>query len=278
MTKRILNVEVRNQKFSFVMDLNPLHSCDEFIDRHFANGVSYEPEVAHVLMRVLRPGDCAVDVGANIGFFTLFMSAAVGPTGYVYAYEPGSNNLPTLRKNIALNNFANIEVNEKPLWNKSEPVTFWLNPDSAGSNCLWDPGLWHENKRAQVAPNFSTVDATTLDASVHKKVRLIKIDTEGAEQRILEGAMTILTHDHPPFIVTELNPFGSRQFGCNNQTLRDFMGQFGYDIFLLHPDGTLPSMVPRDTEITHLYGTVVSNALFSTLSDISQAWPKVPYE
>jgi hypothetical protein len=81
------------------------------------NGVLYEPDVSHILGKVLREGDVVIDVGANIGFFTVLASLLVGPAGRVVAFEPEADNLARLRANLAHNVCKNVTVIEKAVTN-----------------------------------------------------------------------------------------------------------------------------------------------------------------
>ena len=110
---------------------------------------------------------------------------------------------------------------------------------------------------------------------MHHETKLIKIDTEGAEQRILEGAHLLMLME-PPFIIAELAPFGLKALGCSPQALREMMQDHGYETFLIHGNGDLPSLVPRTTEIEYMLGMAVMNIMFSTLENVSKYWSKVP--
>src|SRR5882672_828132 len=99
----------------FTLDLDENNPRDLILE-HLRRGVCYEAEIAWTMIRALRPGDTAIDVGANVGFFTVLMAKLVGPTGKVYAYEPGQDTLVGLRANIAANNLENVEVIEQPVW------------------------------------------------------------------------------------------------------------------------------------------------------------------
>ena len=279
MPLRTIDVGYRDKRVHFEMDLDLNDTNDEWMNRYFVANKCYEPEVAFVMLRALREGDTAVDVGANIGFFTLFMSSAVGNTGHVLAFEPASNALPDLRKNLARNPTNNVEVYERVLWSCEEKQTFWLNSDSRGSNSIYDPGLWHENVRSIANPQPSEVVTTTLDAVLgHRPVRLIKIDTEGAEQKILQGAQEVLRRQKPPFIIAELNPVGAGWLGDTNEAMRVFMRGFGYDVFLLDSGGQIPALVPPKTEIVNQNGCIVMNVMFSTLDAVAEIYPQAPFE
>lgn len=260
--------------FSFCMDLDESVWMEKWLLDHLRNNVCYEPEVTQAMLRAIRPGDFVIDVGANMGFFTLLMAKLVGPEGKVLAFEPGRNVLPRLKQNIELNNFQNITVIEQPAWSKEEEITFHLNADSSGGNAVWDPGLWPDNVQSRNAPESYTVMTTTVDAHTKDQPlpRFIKIDTEGAEQHVLIGAELTKA----AFVQAEFNQFGLAQLKQSGRSLRNLMYGREYDTFLIHPDGQLPSLVPFDSELTT--SGSVSNILFSTEEAIAEAWPRVPYD
>lgn len=274
-----LNINVRfpNSRVEFRIILDSDNFNEAFLIRHFNYGVCYESEVALTMLRVVKEGDYCIDIGANIGFFTLLLAKLVGATGHVLAFEPGTDNLAKLKKNIELNAIGNVTLIEQPAWSRREKLRFHLCADSTGSHALWDPGKFFANEETRRNPQSYEVEAVPLDDYVTRAPKLIKIDTEGAEQRILEGAEITLRRYHPPFIIAEFNPSGSRELGCSGASLRDLMYGFGYDTFLIHGDGALPSLIPRTTEITYENDIVVMNAMFSTLEAVSEYWPKVPY-
>jgi FkbM family methyltransferase len=264
------------RKVDFWLELDPSIQPDAFMLQHFKQGYCYEAELAWVLFHVLQEGDYAIDVGANIGFFTLFMSNLVGQSGKVWACEPGGNNLPTLRQHLKRNLITNVEVIERPIWCKAEPVTFYLNSDSRGGNALFDPANWWENEKSRQNPQPMQMQATTIDALTdfvpRSRIKLIKIDTEGAEQRILEGATSMLETCPPPFIVAEMNPHGLMQAGCTDDSLRDLMASFGYDMFFLHALDVLPAFVPRGVKVKHANDVAIINVMFSTIEAVEKAW------
>lgn len=264
-----------NKYVQFTLELNPDMQPDAFLLEHFQKQVCYEAENAWVMFHVLDPGDRAIDVGANIGFFTLMMSRLVGDTGHVVACEPGFNNLPTLRHHLELNKASNVSIVEKPIWCREEKVTFYINSDTRSSNALYDPGNWADNFRSRANPMPLQLDATTIDAIAEGPIKLIKIDTEGAEQRVLEGASKLLEQQHPPYVLAELNPHGLAQAGCDSETLRSFMRGYGYSLFFIHPHDLLPSLVPDKTKVIYREKFIVANGLFSTLDHVAARWPEM---
>lgn len=260
---------------SFKMDLDPDFVSDQYIIDYCNKQACYEPEVAWVMMRALRPGDKMVDVGACVGFFTLLAAQLVAPNGRVVSVEPSADNLERLKKNMELNlskERASILLVEQPLFARAEPVFFYHNYDSSGGHALWDPALWEGNiKTKDRRDTIVPINATTLNRIAPSPCRLIKIDTEGAEERILQGANNVLAVQHPPFIVAEINQFGLQQMMCSPDSLRAYMRVYGYDTFMLYPDGAYPELVPpRKTIVAeHIW-----NVLFSSTSDVASIWSR----
>lgn len=264
------------RKVQFWLTLDPLEQPDKFLLHHFDNGLCFEAEILWVLLHTLQAGDVAIDVGANIGFFTLIMSQLVGPTGKVVACEPGANNLPSLRHHLERNGIHNVSIEERPIWAKEGPIDFYLNADDRSSNALFDPAQFEYNVKARAMPQKVRLNATTLDevCADLPEIKIIKIDTEGAEQRVLEGAANILRMRQALFVIAELNPLGLPQTGCSAETMRDFMRQFGYEMFFIHQTDLLPTLVPPTTKVSYVNGIQIRNVLFATMNDVAAAWPE----
>lgn len=222
-----------------------------------------EPEVMHVMARTLRPGDYAVDAGANIGFFTLFMSLLVGEEGGVLSCEPAPANQIKLEANLKLNRITNAATIYSPLWSvDNESVKLHVAEDS-GVNSL--------------RPNVETIGAikcrtVTLNALLRLKIpRLIKIDVEGAEQHVIEGLGDLL--GEVPYIICELNEPALGRFGHSRESLRLFMRNYYYEMFVLPPDGILPVLIPPNTRLVSEKNNL--NVLFSTVEAVAEAYPEI---
>jgi FkbM family methyltransferase len=164
----------------------------------------YEREEIAFVRGMLRPGDVAVDAGAHIGFFTMHMADAVGPTGHVHAFEPFPSNADLLAQSIAENRFeARVTLTRAAVG------------DAAGEAVLAFPAETLNTGGAYVLPEggvplgghrTTAVPVTPLDAApLRRPVRFVKMDVEGAEPRILAGARRLLAEDRPA-ILSELHP------------------------------------------------------------------------
>lgn len=243
---------------NFVADVN----TRDFLNH---NGAC-EPEVVHLMRRVLREGDLAIDGGANIGFMTMIMSRLVGPQGRVEAFEPSTINYKKLMANLTLNRTENVFVVRYALW--SEPTSMAVlhqSIDSGSTSLMPYAGVL----------NTIPCHTLTLDNWFEKydqTPRFLKLDIEGAELHALIGAQALLKRGID-FISCELNQEALDRFGTTQTDLRGFMLDKGYDTFLLHEDGSRPLFVGHDQEIIGLPAN--GNILFSKEALVREAWEQV---
>lgn len=268
------NINVLGRQYNFCLDLDPADATERAILAPLEDGVFYEPDVSGILGNVLRQGDVFVDVGANIGYFSCLAGLLVGDTGKVIAFEPSPKNVVRLKSNIEHSSVNTLTLIENPASARIEELSFFLNSDDRGGNALWNPGEFPENIKSKANPEEIRLTSTTLDEVAKnlklRDIKLIKIDTEGAEYDILKGACNILSTQRVPFIVAELNEFGLRKMGSSQMGLRGYMAQFGYETFCLYHRGCLPKLIPRGTQIRM---PCIGNILFSTVDQVSRYWP-----
>lgn len=163
----------------------------------------YERSELSFVRSVVRPGQRVLDIGANIGLFTITIAALVGKTGHVYAFEPVPSNADLLRRSIAENRFEQWVTFQQAAVGAASgtaQIVFAKETTNSGGAALWgardhlDPG--HET---------CTVDVVALDQyDLRHPVSLIKIDVEGAEPWVFEGAEQLLRTDRPT-ILSELH-------------------------------------------------------------------------
>ncbi len=257
----------------FLFDLDLI--SNRVILKALAANAFYEPTLSTLLFRLLRPGDTFVDVGAHIGYFSLLASKLVGAEGRVIAVEPDDANADRLEMHKQTNGCANIEIFRAVLSDAPGPKTFYVNADNDGGHSLWDPGIHFFNEKSAANPQTRTLDGETLDSIIEKAgsptVKLVKMDTEGAESHIVRGAPATLGGHEIPFVVGEVNDFGLEQMGSSQQELRELMKANGYDTFLLNPEGRFPTMIPHGVPITSA-SSLVFNVLFSNLDSLAPWW------
>jgi FkbM family methyltransferase len=274
-----INIQLKDRGFAMLIELDPQVPSDKPIIGFLQAGRLYEPDIAEVMMRAIVPGDVMLDIGANAGFFTLLMGLLTGRNGRVVSFEPASDNLVRLRHNIGLNGLASVTIVDRPAAHVAETIDFHLNSDNSGGHSIWDPGRFPGNERSRASPRVVRMLATTVDAELARlglpPPKLIKIDTEGAEHSVLQGARGLLADHKVPYVITELHDFGLEAMGTSQQGLRDYMQSFGYDTFALYQDGVLPKLIPPGTRITSRY---FMNLLFSTPADVAKLWPHEEFD
>jgi FkbM family methyltransferase len=221
-----------------------------------------EPEVVHLLRRVLRPGDLALDGGANIGFFTLVMSRLVGPTGHVETFEPSVVNFKKLRANLEHNRIDNVTAINRALWSEDVEVTLHTPPDTGECSLMPVPG-----ELSHISVGGLTLDKWCMEYG--QQPRLLKLDIEGAELHALIGAGQLLTKGID-FVVCELNLIALDRFGASQMDLRDYMASKGYSTFELQGNGDRPVLVARERVLVP--ETANANILFSTSEKVQAAW------
>lgn len=180
------------------MDLH----LDEYVQRRIYYHCHETPE-ARWVRRLLRPGDHVLDVGANVGFFTLLAAHEVGPQGRVLAFEPVPHNIAVLRRNLEINGVTCVEVRPAAAGAHDGEISIGLDhpdPDETGVSGHYTEG----GSRDAITVPVVTVDGAL--AAEAPRLRLAKIDVEGAEPRVLAGMERTL-HDRPPdALLMEINP------------------------------------------------------------------------
>jgi FkbM family methyltransferase len=176
---------------------------DHTIGLNILRGQYEQDEIRFVRGR-LSPGDCAIDVGAHIGFFTMQMAAAVGPLGRVYAFEPLDTNADLLERSITENGFGDrVRVQRAAVGAAAGTATLTFPVETLNSGGAY---LLRDGSAPLVGNLKKEVPLVALDTlDVRRPVRFIKMDVEGAEPQVLRGAQRILKEDKP-VILSEFHP------------------------------------------------------------------------
>jgi len=163
---------------------------------------SYEPEVSATMREVLSEGATFVDIGANIGWFSLLAASLVGPTGRVIAIEPNPRNVALLRQSAKDNGFENIDVVAVALGDR--PGAAALETDGSNGRLILVNGPPAEAVEASFVVATFPLD-TILGEVGAGRVDAIKIDVEGAEPLVLRGATRTISESRP-VLVSEFYP------------------------------------------------------------------------
>jgi FkbM family methyltransferase len=183
------------------------------------------------LNHFLRPGDSFVDVGANIGLFTLIAAACVGPKGRVIAFEPTRVTYTRLVDNVQLNGFSNVNCVNSALSDRSGQLDLAQSADGFDAwNSFAQPTMGD-------AISYERVQAIEWDsyAGTHNlsgTLTMMKIDVEGWEGKVLAGGREEFARSDAPVLQVEFTDAAAKAAGSSCRKLYEFLETLGYKMFM----------------------------------------------
>jgi FkbM family methyltransferase len=207
----------------------------EVIDSQMFYADSREPATSRALELLCRKGDCVVDIGANVGSHALPIAQLVGNKGFVFAFEPVPWAVRKLKKNISLNNFHNIKIEQIALSDENQDavsmrfrasfrVAAGQGVDNLGKiNQEW----WEECE--DVLTRLQTLDSY-IDEHQIPRVNLIKLDVDGFEGKVIRGGLRLLERDHP-ILIMEIAPAWLEMRGERAENLLGLLQDIGYKCY-----------------------------------------------
>jgi FkbM family methyltransferase len=204
----------------------------------------YEPDVSATVRGILTRGATLVDIGANIGWFSLLGASVVGPSGRVLAIEPNPRNATLLRESAKDNGFDNIDVLAVALAERAGAAA--LETDGSNGRVIPIDGPPSETVEASFVVATYPLDAL-LEQIGTRRVDVIKIDVEGAEPLVLRGATRTIAKWRP-WLISEFYPLALESSPWGDA--RGYLGMlrdFGYRLSVIGHNG-----VQDDEEILDL--------------------------
>jgi len=193
--------------------------------------------------RFLWPGMTALDIGAHHGFYSLLASLKVGPTGRVISFEPSPREREKLLRNLAVNGYANVQVEDCALADEpGQQDLILVGSNNSGCNSLRQPNV--AESTSAVAVRVETLDGY-LAGHPLPPVDFIKLDAEGAELAILRGARTMLGSRPRPVIQCELEEIRTRPWGYHPREVVALLDTMGYRWFRPQSGGALQPVEDR---------------------------------
>jgi FkbM family methyltransferase len=190
----------------------------------------FEGEERDFMRRFLRAGDVYVDIGANAGLFTLIAARAVGPKGRVIAFEPVSKTNKRLIENIELNKFGNVEVVRKGVSDSSGELKIMVAED--------EMDVFNSFARPYMGEHYvqETVSTTTWDEfaeerSLGGRVAFMKIDVEGWETKVIEGARGQFSREDAPVLQVEFTDEAAKAAGSSCRENYRLLEGMGYRMY-----------------------------------------------
>ena len=183
-------------KKKYVMIDGKILYLDKFDSLGLSLNGDYETKERNFIKNHIKKSDTVIDIGANIGYYTLFFSSLAAK---VYAFEPDPTNFSILQKNVAANKLTNVILEQKAVSNKNGKIYLKLNHlNTAGHHIT------------EISKDTIPIETITLDDYIDH-ADFIKMDIEGAETLALMGMKRLLQKDIK--LLIEFNPLGLDNFG-----------------------------------------------------------------
>lgn len=183
------------------------------------------------ISKIVKSGNIVIDVGSNIGTHTIYMSKLVGPNGKIYSFEPVPETSWQLKENLVLNRIGNVEVVTSALKDKDgmEMMNIFPNDFSA-----WNSFGLPETDESRPVDKIK-VKATKLETFTNQKnikhIDFLKIDAEGSEKDVFEGARSLLKAGAIGVLSFEISEIPLKGMNGNSKELFDILSSYGYKVY-----------------------------------------------
>jgi FkbM family methyltransferase len=231
----------RNPQAASEVDLCEIHgfkmytAMDDLAVSYGIRSGAYEDNVVAVFRRFLRPGMSAVDVGANVGFFTMLAASLVGPDGYVLAVEPNPENMKLLEASRRANAFDQVTIALTAAGKQTGVLV--LNPSFSNGTTSELSDSIESALTGQLVPSFRLDDIVPQE----RHIDFVKMDAEGAEYSVLLGSQETIARCRP-VLVSEFSPGLLEGIsGVDGHTYLTHIADMGYTFSVIEEDGSLTS-------------------------------------
>ena len=221
----------------------------------------------------LRPGDIFVDVGANVGLFTLIAAKLVGKKGSVYAFEPCSLTYSRLKYNVNLNKFSNVNCHQIALSDRNCEQDMVLSLDGFDAwNSLAKPTAGQAFSSEVI--NTMRWDDFVVKHNLQGKVTLMKIDVEGWETFVLAGGTQTLSREDAPTLLVEFTEKAAKTANSSCKELYQKLEHLGYKMFVYNPDSKklIPYKLQADRPHINLIATKQPQMVENRLQTAKKYW------
>ena len=196
---------------------------------------TYEPEVTALMCLLARPGQVWLDVGANIGYFTILLASLVGPTGEVHAFEPNPDMMKQIAHSVSLNGAEQVRRVESAVSNVSGEEAVLYIPLSHSGQSGQSSLLIHRDIAENRKVCVQTVSLDDYLEGLGKRADFMKIDVEGLEILAFRGMERTLRSQPPKVIICEVSDLPDCL--ASQSELIDHLVQYSYRPYLIKQDG-----------------------------------------
>lgn len=201
---------------------------DAMISARIQQDKHWELYETQLTLQHLQAGDVYVDVGANIGYYSLLAAKKVGSSGKVIAYEPNPKNFALLQANIALNHLPNVQVFPLALYDKDEQGQLYLSADNYGDHRVYAAS---ESRHSH---DITLVHGDEHLSTLTSRMDFLKIDTQGAEFFVVNGLHDMIMHNRQHLrMIVEFCPYGIHNSGADGLALLALLDATGMQYHII---------------------------------------------
>jgi FkbM family methyltransferase len=238
-------IEVQgNKMFIDVNDPNP--NMRKTFQAYGMNLV-HEEETTLLFKKFVKPGDVVLDLGANIGYFTILAARLVGPSGRVFSFEPEPTNFRYLSKNIEINAFTNVLASQKAVSDKPGTTRLFICTYDSGHHTINQYEGIEAYRRGRSSEERSIeIELVSIDeflAGKTDRVDIIKMDVEGAEALALAGMKQTLNRNPGIKVFLEFFPLLMKKMNSDPEAYaRSLLNDFGFAVYAIGHDYAMESV------------------------------------
>jgi FkbM family methyltransferase len=202
---------------------------DRFVSQQIRETGIWEPYETSLVVAMLARGSVFLDVGANLGYFSILAASIVGESGRVFAFEPDPSNLALFAASCDINGFnSRIHTYAGGLSNRADSARLYLSEDNMGDHQIYAGAIERDSVAIELV-NGSDYLHGRLDS-----LDLVKIDTQGSEYAAVMGLMRLLQNLlRPPRIIIELTPFSLREAGASGRELIELLATLNLPFWII---------------------------------------------
>ncbi len=205
---------------------------DQHVSKSIRESGVWEPYETSLFLERLSPAAVVVDVGANIGYYSLLAAAMVGELGKVFSFEPDPENFNLLEKNLQLNTFPWVNAVAAALSDSDSDGQLYLNNNNYGDHQIYDDGSGRSSRAIRLLQGNDYFN----DKINH--IDVLKVDTQGAEYRVIKGLLPLLKKSRRRLsIIIEFWPYGLRKAGADGQALVTLLLELELPFHIIDHDG-----------------------------------------
>lgn len=201
----------------------------------------YEPFETELVQSLVHETDTVLDVGANIGYYTLILARLVGPRGRVFAFEPDPANFALLKKNVESNGYKNVVLVNAALSDRPATLRLYLSEENRGDHRIYP------SDDARRTIQIPAITADDYLAGLSHEIAFIKMDVQGAEAKVLRGMQRLLQETPKCQMLFEFWPKGMSEAGDEAQHALASLARHRFSLKLV--DQQQKSVQPIDADV-----------------------------